>query len=43
MLLAPRGPLEVPLLRARGASLEQMGVQAALAAPGILGPLEPLA
>lgn len=40
MLLAPRGPLESPLQRVRGATLEQMGLQAA---PASLGLLERLA
>lgn len=39
MFLAPRGSLEVPLQRARGAFLGQMGLQAALAALGLLEPL----
>lgn len=36
MLLPPRGLLEVPLQRVRGASLGQMDHQAALAALGLL-------
>lgn len=40
MLLAPRGPQEVPLQRARRATLGQMGIQAA---PASLGLLERLA
>lgn len=43
VFLAPRGPLVVPLQRVRGASLGQMGLQAALAALGLLEPLAPRA
>lgn len=39
VFLAPRGLLEEPLQRARGVSLGQMGLQAALAALGLLEPL----
>lgn len=43
MPLAPRGPPEGPMQRARGDFLEWMGFRVALAAPGLLGPPAPQA